>query len=171
MNMNKNYKKGVAVFIAVVAVSALLLIALAISDISYKEQIISFSGRDSRIAFYAADAGVECALFHDLKGGADSLFKFSVPGAEQVGVLSCNGATINSEINANADIVITTFYFNFPDSPKSCAIVRVSKETNPDPEGGFNTKIESRGYNNSCSGAGGPTDGPRNLERSLEVTY
>ena len=169
--MRGNNKKGVAVFIAVIAVSALLLIALAISDISYKEQIISSSGRDSRIAFYAADAGVECAFFHDLKGGADGLFKFSVPGAVQVGVLKCNGDDIITNIRGN-DPVITTFYFNLSNLPKSCAIVQVSKETVA--EGGFKTIIESRGYNNNCaSGPTGPTieSGPRNLERSFEVTY
>ncbi len=169
--MNRNYKKGIAVFIAVITVSALLLIALAISDISYKEQLISFSGRESRVAFFAADSGVECALFHDLKGGADGLFKFAVPGGEALGVINCNGGEILSVIGGSS-VVVTTFYFNVPDSPKSCAIVRVSKTDAG--AGDIDTKIESRGYNNNCEGPpSNPavSEGPRNLERSFEVTY
>ncbi len=171
-----NKKRGIAIFIAVVTVSALMLIALAISDIAYKEQIISASGRDSRIAFFAADSGVECALFHDLKGGSDSLFTFAKPGGiAQVGTISCGELSLESHVSNSSSQTITTFYFNISETPKACTIVRVVKA---DAGGGvFSTLIESRGYNNICK-IESPTppnplinEGDRNLERSIQVTY
>jgi hypothetical protein len=171
-----NKKRGVAIFIAVVTVSALMLIALAISDIAYKEQVISASGRDSRIAFFAADSGVECALFHDLKGSTDGLFAFARPnGVAQVGTISCGETNLEPDVTFDGSRAITTFYFNVSNTPKACSVVRVVKV--PAADGAINTLIESRGYNNHCV-ITDPTpsnplveDGPRNLERSIQVTY
>lgn len=174
--MRKNRQKGIAIFIAVISVSALMLIALAISDIAYKEQIISYSGRGSKVAFNAADTGVECAMFYDLKGGPTGLSSFKTPAnPSALGDLRCADTLITNfdEDVVSSSIVVTTFYFNFPASdPKSCAIVSVSKEN----AGGdvINTKIESRGYNNNCLGQPNNitiSEGPRNLERSFRVTY
>ncbi len=171
-----NKKKGVAIFIAVVTVSALMLIALAISDIAYKEQVISASGRDSRIAFFAADSGVECALFHDLKGSTNGAFTFAKPnGVDQIGTISCGGFNLSPDVANQGSQAVTTFYFNVSDTPKACSIVRVVKATAAD--GAISTLIESRGYNNHCV-ITDPTpsnplieEGSRNLERSIQVTY
>lgn len=173
--MKNNYQKGIAIFVAVIAVSALMLIALAISDISFKEQIISYAGRDSRIAFYAADTGVECALFYDLKGGPDGTFRFGTPGVPGSTGVSCASVATFQAADDDGSQAITTFYFNPSSSPASCAIVRVMKT---DAGGGeIDTRIESRGYNNNCDENEGETLNPvvlesmRNLERSFRVTY
>jgi len=193
--MKKNYKKGIALFIAMIAVSALLIITASISDIAYKQQIISYAGRDSKIASYAADAGAECALFYDLKGGggtvdpADS-FRFATgQGADDSSVtpdFECNDNNTNAHTSPFDGVAITTtFYFNVSDPddvqgdestvPRACAIVEVEKTLVVG--GGINTEIRSRGYNNLCDIVG-PTSDPqlettsiRNLERSFQINY
>ncbi len=183
--MNKNFlkkenqqkgirQKGIAIFIAVVVVSSLMLIALAISDLSYKEQLISTSARDSRIAFYAADSGAECALFHDLKGGANSTFFFPIDMSSFPDQFTCGGAETNPTTQDNSSgSVTTTFHFDLSGDVESCAIVHVTKES--DGNGGIATHIESRGYNNTCTvsagGTPGVADGARNLERSIKIDY
>lgn len=65
----KNYffqKDGFALLYTVVVVSLILTIAIGISNTSYKQTILSALARDSQIAFYQADAGVECGLYLDL---------------------------------------------------------------------------------------------------------
>lgn len=164
--MKTHYQKGIALFIAVVATAALFLIALAISDISYKEQIISSSGSASKVAFYGADSGAECALYYDLKGPNGFLFATTSPN--QTADFECNGQMTNPVTESIAGSATTTFYFNVSNSPKSCTVVTVAKWQ----VGSLiRTKVESRGYNNTCSGGPLPDESLRNLERSFRVTY
>lgn len=169
-------KKGIALFIAVIAVSAITLIVTSIADIAFKEQLISYSGKDSKIAFYAADSGLECALYHDVKKqGFYFTPDFSNP---QIGNIVCNesGDILPPDVDPSMASATTTFSFNVEwpgGSPeKSCAVVIVSKTRiglGPD----VHTRIESRGYNNTC-GTQNPNRvdiGNRNLERALEVNY
>ncbi len=167
--------RGIALFIAVIAVSALFLIGASISDLTYKEGLISYSGRDSKIAFYAADTGVECAMFYDLQGGYTGAFAF----ATSTGSIStaddnmlCNSSPVNISVQDSATAATTTLSFESYD-PNVCTVVVVSKYRSGS---AINTKIESRGYNNECdnslTGADrGPERNIRNLERSFVVMY
>ncbi len=67
--VNKNLKKqtGFTLFVALIVSSLLLSIGLSLSNIILKQLIFSGSGRESQIAFYAADSGAECALYWDVK--------------------------------------------------------------------------------------------------------
>ena len=58
--------KGFTLIIALLVTSIILSVGLAIANISYKQQILSSTQNDSLKAFYAADAGIECALYWDL---------------------------------------------------------------------------------------------------------
>lgn len=60
-------RRGFTLFYAVLMSSLLLALGLAIFNITYKELILSAGARESAVAFYAADAGLECALFWDRK--------------------------------------------------------------------------------------------------------
>ncbi len=60
-------ERGFTLFYAVLVASLLLALGLAIFNITYKELILSSGARESAVAFYAADAGLECALFWDRK--------------------------------------------------------------------------------------------------------
>lgn len=71
---NHSRKKGFTLLIAVLVSSIFLSLASTIATITFKQIILSSIGKDSQRAFYAADAGMECALYWDLK--------FSDPHAE-----------------------------------------------------------------------------------------
>lgn len=169
-------KKGIALFIAIIIVSAITLITFSIADIAFKEQILTYSGKDSKTAFYAADAGLECALFHDVKKTG---FYFAQNSSSlQSGSIVCNqdGLTLTPTVTSDGISATTTFSFNIAwpveDSSKSCAIVSVYKSligAGPD----IHTRIEARGYNNTCgTDTANQVDiGARNLERALEVSY
>jgi hypothetical protein len=136
--------KGITLLIAVLIAGLLLSVSLSIFNIAMKELIISSSGRDSHISFYAADAGAECALYWDWNQGSF--------GHDVQTQISCAGHTFN----VSGDD--TEFTFN-PGAGvlDICAQVKVTK-TETD------TLIESRGYN-TCI----PT--VRRTERGLRIKY
>ena len=53
----------------VLIVSIILSLAIGIANIGYKQSILSAIAKDSQIAFYAADAGMECALLYAAGAG------------------------------------------------------------------------------------------------------
>jgi len=168
MNLKNLFKKqknkGIALLIAVIATSALLLASVAISDIAYKQQLISYAGRESKEAFYAADAGLECALYHDLK--IENFFPVPGGSLSTAGNINCNNNTITANFpTVTSQIVVSEFSYNISGS---CVIVAVQKSTGSG--GNIDTNVVSRGYNTTCSG-GIPNSGARNVERALEANY
>lgn len=143
-------EKGFILLLSVIIAGILLSVGLAIFNITVKEILLSSSGRDSQFAFYAADSGVECALYWEQKGGG-----FSTSTA---GTISCNGSSISNVGGVGYD---TAMKFQF-EVDGFCSIVSVIKsQTHP------RTKIESRGYNTTCDN----TVNPRRIERAIRVTY
>jgi Tfp pilus assembly protein PilX len=161
----KKYKKssGFTLFIALIVSSLLLAIGFSLSTIILKQLIFSNSGKESQLAFYAADSGAECALYWDRKGVDgytvfDGAFATSTtnkdifcgtggpttPLTAQVGSFS--------KISANQLEATTTFYADFSESTdpnnKACAKVTVYKwlDVTQDPPV-EHTRIDSRGYN------------------------
>lgn len=164
----KNKQSGVTLFIAVVIMGILLFISFAVSNITAKGSLFASSGRDSQFAFYAADAGIECAIYWDTKFDP-SKFDPSVSGSP----ITCAGSTITSGqaipgqstttlIGGGGSNLISTFSFvlNQGINPvPHCAIVAVTKRVDG------TTHIKSKGYN-TCD-----TNNPRRVERGVEVTY
>lgn len=139
---------------ALLTVATLMLVATGVVSLAAKQSFISSSGKESQVAFYAADTGLECALYWDVKSPTGQ---------------SAFATTTGSNINCNLDIqnsgnqwVVggssqSTFTISFlPDS--YCAVVTVTKT-------GSATKIESLGYN-TCSSVN-----PRRVERAIRATY
>ncbi len=135
---------GIALLIAVIIVSALLSIAVSLSSIMQRHVELSSLGRESQVAFYGADSGLECALYWDLEEGA-----FSTSSTSNI---SCNDQPFT--VGGNS---ISTFTIQ-PDGGTYCAEVRVEKSSTG------STTIVSRGYN-ECD-----TD-TRRVERALRTTY
>jgi hypothetical protein len=122
----------------------MLSVGIGIHNITLKELIISSSSRDSQLAFYAADAGTECALYWDIK---KNLFATS---------------TQNTIFCANTNLTVggeTINTFSFSLSNGACVDVVVDKDSPSQ------TVVTSRGYN-TCN-----LDDPRRVERGLRVTY
>lgn len=150
-------KKGFALLYAVLVSSILLSIGLAIFNITMKELLLSSLGRDSQFAFYAADTGIECALYWDFVP-AISAFSTSSPA----GSVNCGGGDEPDRpvISTGGDGVYERrFQIDFAPEPY-CVKVLVTKKESP-----RETIIESRGYN-TCDNTS-----PRRVERALRVTY
>lgn len=66
--MKKN-NSGFAMLFTVLVISIILAIALGIADVTFKQTVLSSLARDSQLAFYQADSGVECGMYYDLNRG------------------------------------------------------------------------------------------------------
>ncbi|MDB5265240.1 MAG: hypothetical protein JWN64_811 [Parcubacteria group bacterium] len=80
--------RGFTLLIAVVMTSVLLSVALALIDVSYKQVLLASTARLSGIAIYAADSGVECALYYD------RLATFAYGTAPSSQSITCNGTSV-----------------------------------------------------------------------------
>jgi hypothetical protein len=93
-------RRGFALLMTVIVMSTVLLITYALTNISLKELQLTASGRDSQLAFYAADTGMECALFWDTKNpnlnDPDDPFSKSA-FAENASTINCGEVNISSD--------------------------------------------------------------------------
>ncbi len=164
--MKKN--KGFTLLVAIITTSMLLIVSFVVVNIAYKQLLIADASEQSQYAFYAADAGIECAVYWDLAQSAESPFATDAAGS----VISCNGQNIStgsqtidtipsgtSLIGGGGANATSTFQLNFVYGSNSCAIVRIGKHPND------LTIIDSRGYN-TCD-----TENPRRFERGVTLTY
>lgn len=65
MKKLENNKKGASLLLTLLIVSVVLSIAFGISGLSLGEIKISRDAPKSLVAYYAADAGIECQMFAD----------------------------------------------------------------------------------------------------------
>ena len=151
-------RRGFTLLLAVLISSILLALGGAIFSIVSKQVVLSSSGRESQFAFFAADSGIECALYWDNKRDA---FSTTSP----LNQISCGGAPVNltrTFVDGARPQLTTTFSFSYNDgnTQASCTDVRVTRNYNP-----TDTKIESYGHN-TCDLAS-----PLRLERAIRVSY
>lgn len=149
-----NRQKGFSMFLAVVITGTLLVVATGMVTLAYKQSLISASGRDSHIAFYAADTGLECALYWDVKNpSGTSAFDMSTGTS-----INCNRDANNSSNqwvvggSGSSSFTITFLPYAY------CAVVQVTKSGN-------DTTIVSKGYN-TCD-----SSNPRRVERAVRAEY
>lgn len=154
INKRIQLNRGYTLLFAVIVSSLVLSVGISILNISKKEFLLASGARESTTAFYAADSGLECAVYYDFN--KDS---FSPNG----GNITCNNSNITID-----KTVPGTYKFELPLSGTSCAIVTVTKTSTE-------TDIESRGYNlgwntlvtpNRCD-----APSPRRVERAIGYHY
>ncbi len=171
MKKSFNSSRGVTLFIAVTIMAILLFVSFAIINIAVKSTLFASSAKDSELAFFAADAGVECAIFWDTKN-SQSQFATSTDGSP----INCSAYSISTGNSISGTTTLSriggggnsnpTSVFGFvmdqgSDPSPYCVIVTVTKYySGSKPK----TYIKSRGYN-TCS------DSNRRIERGEEVTY
>ncbi len=170
-------ERGFAMLFAVLVSSVLLSIGISIFNLTVKDLLLSSSGRESQFAFYAADTGVECALYWDFRGA--NVFATSTDDTVRtpsdpdcVNTLSnIQPVDVTNYISRTPTTAVTRFEITIPnldangDSAPYCAIVTVTKSAAV-AGGVIETTIDSRGYNTSCDS----TNAYR-VERALQVTY
>jgi len=170
----KEKKKGFVVLIAVLLAGIFVVIGASILLISIKELELASGGTQSQYAFYAADTGLDCAFYWDLRHHAFATSTHSV----EPDTLYCNGVDVTSvsgwEYKTNIDGFgpstdfrgNTIFYIRdlYPNdaSRDDCVMVWVTKDNQ---SGVYHTYIQSRGYN-TCD-----ENNPRRVERALRATY
>ncbi len=158
----KQYKGFVALFTVLIA-AVILSMAVGISTIALKQIVLSASATDANKSFYAADTGIECALYHDIKGATPNSFD---PGFGTSNI-DCGGFAIDSAELSSGYFVGFDFLpipgFQIPVGPNNeyCAYVVVDKATVPG-----QTIITSKGLNAPCG-----TTNARVVERAIEVRY
>jgi len=154
----RKYSEGIAIYMAVTITAALILVSFAVVNLVLKQIGISGAARDSQAAFYAADSGIECALYWDLKNPTDttrSAFSTATPTQTSI---KCQGSNIPISVSSNST---TTFSFTLSPEPY-CVNVGVSKKFVGNT---LTTQIEARGYNTCAVG------NSRRVERAIYVSY
>lgn len=169
--LHKKSGKGITLLVSIITTSMLLLVSFVLVNIALKELILSYANQESQYAFYAADSGIECVLYWDLKNPAGP----SAFATSTAGTISCNGQSIStgSETSIPPPSPRTTsliggggnsnptsvFLLNFS---RGCAIVQVTKGWNGSK---VTSDITSRGYN-TCD-----TSATRRFERGIGISY
>ncbi len=172
MNEPKD-QNGFTLLLAMLIISILLSASLGVSDILIRGNKFSQIAQESQKAFFAADKGIDCALFYHMAYDR-------VPGVSpawthgpfplddtydnsdiDMSLVTCDGQRIDSLWGVPPTTPTsgtTRFTLNFSDG--ACAEVVVANTNN-----GVDTTITSNGYN-TCDD---PSDPSRTL-RVIEVT-
>ncbi len=143
-------QRGFTLLFAVVATSLLMGVTLGILNLTTKQLILSSVGRDSQLAFYAADSGAECARYWDLRSNAFT------PDATTT--IHCNGQ----------DFIVggsATTQFTYKLSPSDAQSAEVTVVATRNGATGVTT-IRSYGHNVPVS-----TNNPRIVERAVKIDY
>jgi len=160
----KNKKNGFALLVSVIFMSVMLTLGLALSSLGYKQQILASTAIRSQYAFYAADAGMECALYADQQ---QNLFDYeSHSSSNPPQVITCDGASATQLSYAyDATRLAVTERISL-DSNTRCADVTVYKyDSSPQI-----TYIFSQGYDVSCATVANP-NGARFVSRGIGSRY
>jgi len=136
--------------VVLLLISVVLVVGLGVFDIILGEIILSIAGRESQKSLYAADSGIECALYWDLKQSSFNSSSYTI---------NCAGKQIQGGMVAST----TTFDLTFDNN--ACAIVNVNK-ANP-----IQTVIVSRGYNMSGESGLCNSTNPKKVERAMRNAY
>ena len=173
--MRKIFNNGYTLLFAVITAVLVLSVTSFILGVSRKQYILTSTAKDSNIAFYNADSGVECVFqsfnenFDLSAGGAFTCNNqnYTIP-AMPIGETNSTTYTWTSDMASPIAIPFET----------GCALVKLkqgylnvgSKQT---PLYKIRILIESYGYN-QCSQSGStyiPKISPRTVERAETLMY
>lgn len=110
-------KKGFALLYAIVMVSVISTIAFGLANISYKQKILSSLASDSQVAFYAADAGMECALFNS---GLDPLATTGIMRGTNFPCFDISPDNFGGPITMTKDPTLPVWRFNLAPRKDTC---------------------------------------------------
>ena len=161
----KQKQRGFTLLVAVIFMSVMLAFGLALGSLSYKQQVLASSSIESQYAFYAADAGLECALYADQK---QNLFAYPASNPGSAPKVTCDNALpISSSETWTTSRWIIANRLSL-DGTTRCVDITVYK---PNPSVGGSTYIFSQGYDVSCTTVGSPPNGARFVARGINIRY
>lgn len=153
--INRNNQPGFVILFTILIASIILLIGFGIFSIATRETVLSSTSREAQAAFYAADAGVECALYAQAIGLLTSGGGTFVCGEAKVTVTGAGQPALPYEFDVMVDV-----------DNKTCAHVTVF-----DVNAGAARRVVSQGYN-ICNDQALPSrNNPILVERVLDTTY
>ncbi len=163
----KHTQRGFALLIAIIFMSVMLSFGLALGSVSYKQQVLASSAVQSQYAFYAADAGLECALYYDQQ---QNFFAYPPSDPPSAPAIVCdNSPAISATEVWSASQWIVTNRLSL-DSGKRCVDITVYKYSAPQPPTNMTTYIFSQGYDVSCATVVSP-NGARFVARGVNIHY
>ena len=157
-------RRGFALLVAVIFMSVMLTLGLALGALAYKQSKLTGTTIESQYAFYAADSALECVLYVDQQS---NLFAYPSPEPASAPTMSCGGtnSTFPSAFPTGIVSYTPTEWVIAErvslDSGAHCADVTIYK---PLQSSSAKTYLFSQGYNVPCSSVGGPTTVARGLE-------
>jgi len=164
----KHYRNsaGFTLLIAVIFMSVMLSFGLALASLGYKQQILASGAIASQYAFYAADTGLECALYADQK---QNLFAYERYDGNPKS-MTCDGTTVAVTQAPPSIVELVSFVRLSFDSNTRCADVTVYKYSAPQAPDNTTTYLFSVGYDVSCSRVADPGKA-RFVSRGLSAHY
>lgn len=191
MKQNIN-ERGIALLVTLLIMTAILGVSSSLLNVTLKQYQFSSIGLQSEMAFHAANAGMECLMYHDHLNYPTSKFDVNGDGSGTApeSNVSCMGQSSNDLVNGGAAVESgeeQRFQFSWRDtnvsgSPTLCTDVSIYKYFNNGSSQDMSaplgraascapgvtcTVIKSRGYNVPC----GATNTARTIERELTQRY
>ncbi|MFA6278550.1 MAG: pilus assembly PilX N-terminal domain-containing protein [Candidatus Paceibacterota bacterium] len=153
--MKNKHNRGFALLISVIFMSVMLALGLSISSLGYKQQLLASAAIESQQAFYAADAGIECALYEDYVSD-----RFKSGGGME---LFCGGSQFGIASSTDASNVIYKSRLSLGDGAR-CADITIYKNVSG------TTYMFSQGYDVPCGTVETP-GGARFVSRGISSVY
>jgi hypothetical protein len=166
----KTVNKGIALLVAVIFMSVMLALGVALSSLGYKQAVLASSAIESQSAFYAADAALECALYADQQQQAFIYTTHDATNEPNPTVCDGTAATpLPGGYTYNATRLVFIERMSL-DNGSRCADVTVYKYAAPQGPRGVTTYLFAQGYNVSCATVGSP-NASRIASRGLDARY
>lgn len=171
----KPSSRGFTLLLAALIASIVLSLGAAIFSIAHKELALSSAGRESQLAFYAADTSAECALYWDVRY---EYFGVTAP----IGITpACDSQVLNAVVCASGDPCYSgdrasgNYTMTFTYAPNGyCSSVTVKKSRDAD-TGAISSVVHADGYSTKVSEASACdtaiTTDQEALQRSVELNY
>ncbi len=160
-NMQRNTEQGFVLVYTLVLLVTVLSVSGTILTIYLKELKLSTVGRESMVAYYAAESGAECAFYwllrganYNLNGPLTALYDDDANPLTAPASMPATCLGVQPTVSGRS----FTWYAYPGDVSKPCATVEVVYTP------GVPTSIRARGYN-ICTNAVGQ------VERGFELTY
>lgn len=161
-------RSGFVILFAVVISSIILSITLGVANIAFREAKFGTSARETNYSFFAADSGIECALFNDRPPTA-----FPLPGTPTA-VACASGLPTFTSLDPIGDPdgddggTYTFFVTELGFTQTNCARVTVKKtKVGTD----ILTTTIAKGYNTGGENSNCSSTSPSRIEREIKVTY
>lgn len=195
MKPHNTNEKGITLLVTLLLMGVLLGVSASLMSITLKQFQLSGIAYSSEVAFQAANAGMECILYHDFNTDSDSnpvngiQSPFEVKGdgttVPEEGSISCMGQSSADVESSNNNTVVSgeeqKFVFSWG-NPAVCSDVSVFKyySTSADiiytisgqsktcPRYSTCTVVQARGYNVGCNDR---ATNPRVVEREYTQVY